>query len=120
MRGDDREHEDHGKGDGGCQYSEEEGAGPCRNTTCILITPSTRVASHSCNGMQQSAAARLRASILSCIITLLPQIEAAAKTLQGMGVEAVLVKLGADGSLLLPGECCILPGMSRFSGEAFI
>jgi hypothetical protein len=36
-------------------------------------------------------------------LILCTQIEAAAKTLQGMGVEAVLVKLGADGSLLLPG-----------------
>ncbi|KAF5832813.1 Ribokinase-like protein [Dunaliella salina] len=32
------------------------------------------------------------------------QIEAAAKMLQGMGVEAVLVKLGAEGSLFLPGK----------------
>eukprot|EP00983_Pelagomonas_calceolata_P020441 644449-Pelagomonas_calceolata.AAC.3 len=37
------------------------------------------------------------------------QIEAAARMLQGMGVEAVLVKLGADGSLFLPG--CYFEGL---------
>jgi hypothetical protein len=90
-------------------------------TSCLGYPESAYPANHPVNLRKISDASAIPQPALpfECTITdkhynlkptrlLCMQIKSAAEKLQGQGVGAVLVKLGAQGSLLLPG---VLPGV---------